>query len=158
VTPLFAYGTFCHPRWRVRLLGLDYPARPATLAGWRRVALPSGYLSLRPSAQDRVAGVIIALDDAGWRIADAWEEVPRYVRVAVDACTGVDVLAAHTYVFTGDSETTDVDDDRFALLPDADVERAIAAFQPAMRAIRAAAPSSRQDEGDVSPTVKRPRA
>lgn len=74
--PLFAYGTLRDDAWRATLLGAHYPARPALLRGYLRVANASGYLSLRATGNpaDTAAGVLIELDDIGWRIADAWED------------------------------------------------------------------------------------
>jgi hypothetical protein len=142
VKPLFAYGTFRRPSWRRRLLGADYPARDATLPGWRRIALASGYLSLRRSRGAAVDGIVVALDALGWRIADAWEEVPRYARVPVEVRAGGETIAAETYVCEDAAAIGDVDPARDALLPDEAVERAIAAFESAMRRLRAAAPMS----------------
>jgi gamma-glutamylcyclotransferase (GGCT)/AIG2-like uncharacterized protein YtfP len=105
MTPLFGYGTFHNPAWRRAILGADYPARAAQLHGWRRAVLASGYLTLirdeRHSAPP-VAGVLLDLDDAGWRIADAWEEVPRYHRIAVrvESARG-SVAAIARFVATG---------------------------------------------------------
>jgi len=73
VTRLFGYGTFRKTAWRNAILGAEYPAQPATLRGYRRTATESGYLSLRETVFDvrLVPGVLIDLDEIGWRIADA---------------------------------------------------------------------------------------
>jgi gamma-glutamylcyclotransferase (GGCT)/AIG2-like uncharacterized protein YtfP len=136
VKPLFGYGTFCHPAWRRAILGAEYPTRPARLRGWRRVALASGYLSLAPSPRGIVEGLVIALDETGWRIADAWEEVPRYARLDAIAETDSGPVDAVIYVREGESAVP-FESDRFALLDDRDVERSIRAFAPLMLALRA---------------------
>jgi gamma-glutamylcyclotransferase (GGCT)/AIG2-like uncharacterized protein YtfP len=136
--PLFGYGTFRKTAWRDAILGAQYPCEPATLPGWRRVAVASGYLSLRETVLPLAAipGALIALDDVGWRIADAWEEVPKYVRADVEVNTMRGLVAAVTYVCAEDAGAVPVDDDRFALLTDADVEASIETFGVKMRALR----------------------
>lgn len=140
MTPLFAYGTFRRTAWRREILGADYPCQPATLAGFRRVTTPSGYLSLRTTvvALARIEGVVIELDDAGWAIADAWEDVPAYERVTVTVATMNGPLEVQTYVYAAHGEELlPVDDERYASLDDGEVEASIAAFEPTMRRIRA---------------------
>jgi gamma-glutamylcyclotransferase (GGCT)/AIG2-like uncharacterized protein YtfP len=136
--PLFAYGTFRRAAWRSAILGADYPERPATLRGYRRVACASGYLSLRETARDGgvVEGVLVDLDELGWRIADRWEEVPSYARTDVVAETADGPIEAVTYVCRADEGGTPLDDERCALIPDTEVEAAIDRFAPLMRAIR----------------------
>jgi gamma-glutamylcyclotransferase (GGCT)/AIG2-like uncharacterized protein YtfP len=134
--PLFGYGTLCHPAWRRAILGADYPARAARLHGWRRVALASGYLSLVPSANGIVEGVVIDLDQTGWLIADAWEEVPRYARIEVTAHTANGPLEAVIYVCEGEAGGIPFESDRFALLDDREVETSIRAFARQMLALR----------------------
>ncbi len=151
--PLFAYGTLRGAAWRERILGARYPVRAATLRGYRRVANASGYLSLRATGEpaDAAAGVLIALDALGWRIADAWEDVAveypsgaagarsdvtLYRRVEVTVETADGPLAATAYVCP-DEAGAPVDDERLALRADDEVEAAIAAFVPRMRALRA---------------------
>lgn len=138
--PLFGYGTFRHRAWRRAILGADYPARHATIEGWRRVALASGYLSLVPSATDRVEGVLVDLDETGWRIADAWEEVPRYARLEVIAHAADGPLAAEMYVCDSDEHAVPFESERFALLSDPEVEASIRRFTRAMLALRAGSP------------------
>lgn len=135
---MFGYGTFRRSAWRRAILGADYCWQPATLSGYRRVATPGGYLSLRETvvALARVEGVLVELDAQGWQIADAWEEVPRYVRTAVVVNTMNGPVEAQTYVYADELELQPVDDDRLASLSDLDVEAAIAAFEPVMRRIR----------------------
>ncbi|MEA2664915.1 MAG: Gamma-glutamyl cyclotransferase, AIG2-like [Candidatus Eremiobacteraeota bacterium] len=148
--PLFAYGTLRDDAWRETLLGAHYPARPALLRGYLRVANASGYLSLRATGNpaDAAAGVLIELDAIGWRIADAWEdaavtypadttvaEVVLYDRIDVVADTPGGPVEATAYVCPDDAGAP-VDDDRLALRADAEVAAAIASFVPRMRALR----------------------
>jgi hypothetical protein len=133
---LFGYGTFRDPRWRRGILGAEYPARAATVRGWSAVALPSGYLSAIAHPDAMLAGVLIDLDEVGWQIADAWEEVPRYRRTPVVAETGDAVVPATMYVVPGVAGTT-VAAETCATLDEAAVTRAIGAFAATMRAIRA---------------------
>ena len=151
--PLFAYGTLRDAAWREAILGAAYPARPATLPGYLRVANASGYLSLRavPEAGARAAGVLIELDALGWRIADAWEDAAvtysaptadaaradpvLYHRIDVAADMGGEPVDAAAYVCADDAGAP-VADDRLALRPDAEVAAAIASFGPRMRAMR----------------------
>lgn len=138
--PLFGYGTFCRRAWRRTLFGADYAVEPATLAGWRRAAVPSGYLSIVPDPSASVRGVAIVLDAAGWAIADAWEDVPLYRRTAVEVTTERGPLSALTYVYAhaGDIDATPIADHVLALVDDAAVEAALARFAPRMHTIRAA--------------------
>jgi gamma-glutamylcyclotransferase (GGCT)/AIG2-like uncharacterized protein YtfP len=140
--PLFGYGTFRDPRWRREILGAEYPWEPAALRGWQRVTFPSyAYLSIRESPYEIVDGVLVELDEVGWRVADAWEEVPKYVRVPVEARTLSDLVAARTYVFAGShDDAVALEDDRvLASIPDDDVERSIRAFARTRDAIRRSA-------------------
>jgi hypothetical protein len=140
VRPLFGYGTFRRADWRDAIFGAVYPAEPATIAGWRRIATPSGYLSLRETlphlGSDLVQGVLIELDTVGWAIADAWEEVPIYERRDVEVNSMRGRVAATLYVHGFPDVSIPVDDERLALVDDAEVSAAIDAFAPKMRAIR----------------------
>lgn len=141
MTPLFGYGTFRRTAWRAAILGAEYPAQPATLRGYRRIACASGYLSLRETLFDvgLVHGVLIELDEIGWSIADRWEEVPKYVRTPVVVNSMHGPVDALTYVCRDADEPTPVDDDCFAIISDADVDASIETFGPTMRALRRAA-------------------
>jgi gamma-glutamylcyclotransferase (GGCT)/AIG2-like uncharacterized protein YtfP len=136
--PLFAYGTFRRTAWRDAILGAQYPERPATLRGYRRIACVSGYLSLRETARGEsvVAGVLVDLDELGWRIADRWEEVPKYARSGVVAETVNGPIEAVIYLCRNADAATPIDEERVALVPDAEVEAAIERFTPLMRALR----------------------
>jgi gamma-glutamylcyclotransferase (GGCT)/AIG2-like uncharacterized protein YtfP len=138
VKPLFGYGTFRKAAWRDAILGAQYHVQPATLRGYRRVACASGYLSLRTTVMDvsLIEGVLIELDELGWQIADRWEEVPKYHRREIVVNTMGGRADAWTYICTDDSGATPVDDDRLALISNAEVEAAIETFAPHMRALR----------------------
>jgi gamma-glutamylcyclotransferase (GGCT)/AIG2-like uncharacterized protein YtfP len=142
VKPLFAYGTLRRPRWRNAILGADYPAHEARVRGWRRLALTSGYLSVARDEEAQLDGVLVALDEIGWRIADAWEEVPRYTRIDVVAENGTDRCAAQLYVHADapGADARPFESDAFAALDDAAVEAAIARFAEQMRAMRSRLP------------------
>ena len=140
--PLFGYGTFRDPEWRVAILGADYPWEPAVLRGWQRVTFPAyEYLSIRESPYEIVEGVLVELDETGWRVADAWEEVPKYVRIPVEARTASDLVVARSYVFAGshDDAVPLGDDAVLASIPRRDVERSIRAFAKRRDAIRRSA-------------------
>ena len=76
------------------------------------------------------AGVI------GWSVADAWEEVPKYQRIDVLVNSMAGPVDAQTYICSDDSGATPVDDDRFALLSDLEVQASISLFEPVMRRLR----------------------
>ena len=138
--PLFGYGTFREPAWRVEILGADYPWEPAMLPGWQCVTFPSyEYLSVRRSEYDLVEGVLVELDEVGWRVADAWEEVPKYLRIPVEVRTASDLVAARSYVFAGshDDAVPLEDQNVLASIPAREVERSIRAFGGVRDAIRA---------------------
>ena len=136
--PLFGYGTFRNAAWREAILGAWYRAQPATLRGYRRVATGSGYLSLRETVMDvgLVEGALIELDAVGWRIADAWEEVPKYQRVEVNVNTMHGPVDAIAYFCADAIHERPVEGDRLALLTDAEVESSIEIFAARMRHIR----------------------
>jgi gamma-glutamylcyclotransferase (GGCT)/AIG2-like uncharacterized protein YtfP len=136
--PLFGYGTFRKAAWRNAILGAEYPAQPATLRGYRRIACASGYLSLRETLFDVgfIQGVLVELDEIGWHVADAWEEVPKYGRIDVTVNSMNGPVDAQAYVCADDSGATPVDDDRFALITDAEVDASIAIFGEKMRWLR----------------------
>jgi gamma-glutamylcyclotransferase (GGCT)/AIG2-like uncharacterized protein YtfP len=142
VSPLFAYGTFGDPAWRRAILSADYPAQPAQVRGWSRVALGSGYLSVVPDANAVLHGTLIGLDTLGWRIADAWEEVPRYARAEVVAIAEDGEIGALMYVHASEigEGAAPFAGNAFAALPAPQVEAAIARFAAQMRALRAMRP------------------
>jgi Gamma-glutamyl cyclotransferase, AIG2-like len=135
---MFGYGTFCDAAWRTAIFGADYPWEAASLVGWRRIAIPDrGYLSIARSELDVVDGVLVQLDEIGWRIANAWEEVPIYRRVPVDVRTTTGPVAAFVYVFDNPIGAQPFDHDgELAVLSRIDVERSIRSFQPTRDALR----------------------
>src|ERR1700730_17279895 len=144
--PLFVYGTLRDALWRRGILGAEYPAAPATLAGWRRIATSSGYLTIRCTLPRLdvapIEGALVALDAVGWGSAHAREalgwEVPglwkeaRYERVDVRVNTMDGAVDALVYVCAEDDDATPVDDGRLAPLFRAHVAAAIASFEAAM--------------------------
>jgi gamma-glutamylcyclotransferase (GGCT)/AIG2-like uncharacterized protein YtfP len=73
--------------------------------------------------------VLIELDEAGWELADAWEEVPKYRRIAVVVETAGGAVEATTYVCADDRGAVPVDDERLALHSEAEVDAAIRRFR-----------------------------
>ena len=104
MSELFAYGTLRDREYQEALFDRTVPARPATLPGWRTVVADGGYLTIVPAAGDEVTGDLLTLDDAALALADAWEEVPRYERVAVVVRTAEgSTVSAQVYVRPSDS-------------------------------------------------------
>ncbi len=138
--PLFGYGTFRRTAWREAILGCAYPCEPATLRGYRRIATVSGYLTLRETLLNvgLVEGVLVEIDELGWQIADAWEEVPKYRRVTVTVNSMRGPLEAVTYV-CDEPDGPPVEHDRLALLSDVEVTASIDLFGDTMRALRGGA-------------------
>jgi gamma-glutamylcyclotransferase (GGCT)/AIG2-like uncharacterized protein YtfP len=85
VITVFAYGTLRDPEYQCALFGRALPMRAAELVGWRLVLAENGYLSIVAAPLERVAGALLELDDDDLALADRWEEVPRYARIAVSA-------------------------------------------------------------------------
>jgi len=134
---LFAYGTFLDPWWRPAILGEDYPVRRAVLPGWRRCALDNGYLTIAPCEGGVVNGLLVELDPIGWRVADAWEEVPKYVRTPVVARTAEGRVDALAYVAGDGLVAAPVPETWLALITAREVESSIAIFARTMRRVRA---------------------
>jgi gamma-glutamylcyclotransferase (GGCT)/AIG2-like uncharacterized protein YtfP len=85
VIEVFAYGTLRDPQYQRALFDCPMPTRPATLAGWMVVVHEGGFLTLTPAPEESVEGDLVALDEEALAIADAWEEVPLYVRLRAQA-------------------------------------------------------------------------
>jgi gamma-glutamylcyclotransferase (GGCT)/AIG2-like uncharacterized protein YtfP len=83
VTEVFAYGTLRDREYQLALFDRVVPARTANLPGWRAVVAEGGYLTIVRAGGDAVSGELLTLDDGALALADAWEEVPRYERIAV---------------------------------------------------------------------------
>jgi gamma-glutamylcyclotransferase (GGCT)/AIG2-like uncharacterized protein YtfP len=98
MTELFAYGTLRDAEYRLALFGRTIPARPATLADWIAVIAESGYFTLVRAPGERIAGELLALDDAALALADFWEET-AYERLRVEARDAAGALVpAFVYV------------------------------------------------------------
>jgi gamma-glutamylcyclotransferase (GGCT)/AIG2-like uncharacterized protein YtfP len=96
---IFAYGTLRDAEYQQALFDRTLPARPATLPGWVAVIADGGFLTLVAAAGETVSGDLVAVDDEALALADAWEEVPLYERLAVEvrAADGSGI-AASVYV------------------------------------------------------------
>jgi gamma-glutamylcyclotransferase (GGCT)/AIG2-like uncharacterized protein YtfP len=73
---LFVYGTLLFPEVLSALIGRVPPTTPAVAAGWRAAALPGRpYPGLVRVARSTTSGLLISgLDDAEWRVLDAYED------------------------------------------------------------------------------------
>jgi len=139
VTRLFGYGTFRKTAWRDAILARTYPAQPATLRGYRRIAVASGYLSLRETVFDVRLVARRADRSRRDRLADRrprGRKSPRNRRAAVVVNTMGGAVEAVAYFCSRDDGATPVDDDCYALISDAAVEASIETFGPAMRRLR----------------------
>ncbi|MCW5891583.1 MAG: gamma-glutamylcyclotransferase [bacterium] len=97
---LFVYGTLRDPARQRAVAGRTFPARPATLRGFRRVDPLGGYPYLLDDAGGIVDGLVLGeIDAASLRRLDCYEDEGRlYVRRAVTvAADGVE-LACDVYV------------------------------------------------------------
>jgi gamma-glutamylcyclotransferase (GGCT)/AIG2-like uncharacterized protein YtfP len=99
VIEVFAYGTLRDAQYQQALFDAPMPMRPATLADWQIVVHEGGFLTLIPAPGEIVHGDLVQLDDEALAIADAWEEVPLYERLRVEACAaGGAPVACWVYV------------------------------------------------------------
>jgi len=96
---VFAYGTLRDPEYQQALFDRTLPMRPATLAGWLAVVAEGGYLTLVRAPGETAGGDLLTLDDDALALADAWEEVPLYERLTVEArAADGSFVAAWVYV------------------------------------------------------------
>ncbi len=96
---VFAYGTLRDREYQRALFDRTLPMRPATLAGWLAVVAEGGYLTLVRAPGETVAGDLLTVDAGALALADAWEEVPLYERLAAEARTADgSTVAAWVYV------------------------------------------------------------
>ena len=96
---IFAYGTLRDAEYQHALFGRTLAARPATLPGWLAVVAEGGFLTLVRAPDETVTGELLTLEAAALAIADAWEEVPLYERIAVEArAAGGVAVSAEVYV------------------------------------------------------------
>lgn len=84
---VFAYGTLRDVQYQQALFDATMPMRPATLADWQIVLHEGGFLTLVHAPGEIVHGDLLLLDEEALGIADAWEEVPLYERLRVEACS-----------------------------------------------------------------------
>lgn len=82
---VFAYGTLRDPQYQQALFDATMPLRPATLPDWQIVVHEGGFLTLIRAPGEVVHGDLVLLDDEALAIADAWEEIPLYERLRVEA-------------------------------------------------------------------------
>jgi gamma-glutamylcyclotransferase (GGCT)/AIG2-like uncharacterized protein YtfP len=85
VTEVFAYGTLRDAEYQQALFDRTLPMRPATLPGWLAVVAEGGYLTVVRAAAETLTGDLVTLAAAELTLADAWEEVPLYERLRVQA-------------------------------------------------------------------------
>jgi gamma-glutamylcyclotransferase (GGCT)/AIG2-like uncharacterized protein YtfP len=85
---IFAYGTLRDAEYQQALFDRALRTRPAVLPGWLVVIAEGGFLTLVPAAGETASGDLVTVDDAALAIADAWEEVPLYARLEVEAHAG----------------------------------------------------------------------
>ena len=103
---LFVYGTLCDPATQVALFDRESPSEPAILRGWAVYLSESdGFLFIRPNHSDNVIGQVLLLTPRELEIADAWEDVPLYVRERVSVISGGAAIAAWTYTRRADTGT-----------------------------------------------------
>jgi gamma-glutamylcyclotransferase (GGCT)/AIG2-like uncharacterized protein YtfP len=96
---IFAYGTLRDAEYQQALFDRALPTRPAVLRGWLVVIAEGGFLTLVRAAGETATGDLVTVGDAALAIADAWEEVPLYARLEVEAHTGDGAtVAASVYV------------------------------------------------------------
>jgi len=96
---LFVYGTLRDEEYQRALFGRALPMRPATLPDWATVLAENGYLTVIRAPGERVNGDLIALDDDALALADAWEDVPSYERLPIEARDGAGAaVPAFVYV------------------------------------------------------------
>jgi gamma-glutamylcyclotransferase (GGCT)/AIG2-like uncharacterized protein YtfP len=100
VVEIFAYGTLRDAEYQRELFGRTLPTRPATLPDWLVVVAERGFLTLVRAPGETACGDLVTVDDAALAIADAWEEVPLYARLTVEARAGDTAVAASVYVRT----------------------------------------------------------
>ena len=103
--PLFVYGTLLDPSVRARVLGVkqEVTARPARLAGYRRLVIPGFEYPVIAAGEpsDSVEGQLLdGLSHADYAVLDEYEDVAEglYARVRVTVDTEVGPKAAWVFV------------------------------------------------------------
>jgi gamma-glutamylcyclotransferase (GGCT)/AIG2-like uncharacterized protein YtfP len=82
---VFSYGTLRDPQYQRALFDCTLPTRTATLDGWLVVVADGGFLTLVRAPGATAHGALVSMDEEALAIADAWEEVPLYARLRVEA-------------------------------------------------------------------------
>jgi gamma-glutamylcyclotransferase (GGCT)/AIG2-like uncharacterized protein YtfP len=100
--PLFAYGTLRDREYQRELFGRTFPMQPARVTGFIALSTGGGYLAATRCAGGTISGALVELDRAAYSIADAWEDLSVYSRVAIAAQCGDGRLApCYMYVQLG---------------------------------------------------------
>jgi gamma-glutamylcyclotransferase (GGCT)/AIG2-like uncharacterized protein YtfP len=85
IRPLFAYGTLRDAEYQRELFDRTFAMEPACVSGFIVVTTAGGYLAATARPGATVAGALVHLDAAAYRIADAWEDLTVYERIAITA-------------------------------------------------------------------------
>ena len=127
--PLFAYGTLRDPEYQRELFARTYPMQRACVTGFIVVSTGAGYLAATPRDEATIDGVLVDLDDAGYAIADAWEDRTVYDRVEIEAY-GQDGRMQRCWIYVQlDAGGAPVADERLADRARADVIADIRRFR-----------------------------
>jgi gamma-glutamylcyclotransferase (GGCT)/AIG2-like uncharacterized protein YtfP len=103
---LFVYGTLCDSAVQLALFDREIPNDPAILERWAVYQSESdGFLFIQPSSSDRVVGLVLLLTPEELDIADAWEDVPLYVRERLSAISGGAAIEAWAYTRRAETGT-----------------------------------------------------
>jgi gamma-glutamylcyclotransferase (GGCT)/AIG2-like uncharacterized protein YtfP len=103
---LFVYGTLCDAQVQRALFNRELPSESAMLEGWAVYRSTSdGFLFIKPSHSDMVVGQVLLLTPDELDIADAWEDVPLYLRERVSVISGGVAMTAWTYTRRADTGT-----------------------------------------------------
>lgn len=97
---LFVYGTLRDGACQRAVAGRTFPARPATLRGYRRVEPSGGYPYLVADPHGVVDGIVLDdVDAAALRRLDRYEDEGRlYVRRSVTVAAGGATVPCDVYV------------------------------------------------------------
>lgn len=83
--PLFSYGTLRDPEYQRELFGRSFPMQAARVLGFAAHTTDTGYLAAAARDGMAIDGMLVALDDAAYLVADDWEDMSVYDRTTVDA-------------------------------------------------------------------------
>ncbi len=134
--PLFAYGTLRDAEFLRELFGRTFSMQAARVRDFIVVRTATGYLAATPRTGSIVEGCIVAVDATVYPLADAWEDLTVYDRIAIDA----DLRDGTTrrcwmYVQPG-AQGPAVTDGRASVHPRADVVAEIRRFRAEIDAMR----------------------